>query len=550
MKIKRLLIGMLACSAMVACTNEDVIENIEQPKVGDSYLAVRLVNPVISSRASFENGEVDEGKVSTARFYLFDASGDAYTIKDAQKLNVNYVTATVTPGSPNQTTGGNVETICTAVLVIDKSEVAPPASIVAVLNPPTELGDGSLKLAQLQAASMAANYGAKKTTDADGNTVINQPYIGENKFVMTNSVHIDANNEMLVATPIEAVNIQTSSALAESHAVQIYVERVASKVRVKSDGTKVTVSDEGVVTIPTGIKDAKGKDITAKIKGWRVTNITEKSNLIKSLNDSYTFASGWTTWNDATNHRSYWANTTEAPVHKWTFNDLTLSAAGGIEYYNENTKNVKDQNSQLLVAAEFLVDGAKTPIAEWFGVKYTLEDLKTAVAGTLTKQIYVKNAKNELVSIPAENIDFYQQTDDVTAAPSKRYLSFATYLAKDAAGTEIAYYDAAGTTLDATKLNTIFANVQPAKIWLAGGYYYVDIIHNTTGEGEDAKYDYALVRNHLYDINISALSGLGTPVYDPDKIITPEKPSSDESFIAAQINVLAWRVVSQNVTLQ
>ena len=549
MKIKRLLIGMLACSAMVACTNEDVIENIEQPKVGDSYLAVRLVNPVISSRATFENGEADEGKVSTARFYLFDASGAAYTIKDAQNLNVNYVTATVTPGSPNQNTGGNVETICTAVLVIDKSEVAPPASIVAVLNPPTELGDASLSLAQLQTASMAANYGTMKTTDADGNTVINQPYIGENKFVMTNSVHIDANNEMLVATPIEAVNIQTTSDLAKSNAVQIYVERVASKVRVKSEGTKVTVS-EGVVTIPTGIKDAKGKDITAQIKGWRVTNITEKSNLIKSLNDSYTFASGWTAWNDATNHRSYWANTTEAPVHKWTFNDLTLSAAGGIEYYNENTKNVEGQNSQLLVAAEFLVDGVKTPIAEWFGVKYTLEDLKTAIAGTLTKQIYVKNANNVLVSIPAENIDFYQQTDDVTEAPSKRYLSYATYLAKDAAGTEIAYYDAAGTTLDATKLNTIFANVQPAKIWSAGGYYYVDIIHNTTGEGKDAKYDYALVRNHLYDINISALSGLGTPVYDPDKIITPEKPSSDESFIAAQINVLAWRVVSQNVTLQ
>ena len=70
-----------------------------------------------------------------------------------------------------------------------------------------------------------------------------------------------------------------------------------------------------VVTIPTGVKDATGKDITAQIKGWRVTNITESSNLLKSLNESYTFATtGWTGWNDATNHRSYWANTTAAPV--------------------------------------------------------------------------------------------------------------------------------------------------------------------------------------------------------------------------------------------
>jgi hypothetical protein len=60
-----------------------------------------------------------------------------------------------------------------------------------------------------------------------------------------------------------------------------------------------------------------------------------------------------------------------------------------------------------------------------------------------------------------------------------------------------------------------------------------------------------MVRNHLYDITISAVQGLGTPVYDPSRIITPEKPEDDQfSYIAAQINVLAWRVIQQDVTLQ
>ena len=561
MKIKRLLIGMLACSAMVACTNEDLLEdNGQQIAKNDSYLSIRLVNPVSSSRATFANGEANEGKVSAARFYLFDAKGDAYKIKDAQNLDVNYVSTTVSPGAPNQENGGNIETICNAVIVINKSQVAPPASIVAVLNPPTELGTSSLSLAQLQ-TTMATNYASIKTV-VDGKTVIDAPYIGENKFVMTNSVHIDANNEMLVATPIEAANIQTTKALAEASPVKIYVERIASKVRVKSEGTNVSVNNN-VVTIPTGVKDATGKDITAQIKGWRVTNITETSNLLKDLSGSYTFATtGWTGWNDATNHRSYWANTTAAPVHKWTFNDLTLPANGGYDYYNENTKNTEGSNSQLLVAAEFLVGGTKTTIAEWYGVKYTLEDLKTAIAGTLTKQIYVKDDKDALVSIPAANIDFYQETDDVTVAASKRYLSYATYLAKDANEAAIKYYNAAGTELTETDLDTIFEKVQPAKIWAAGGYYYVDIEHHsitetvTEGEGEAAvtknikKSEKALVRNHLYDIKISALSGLGTPVYDPDKIITPEQPGTDDSYIAAQVNVLAWKVVSQDVTLQ
>ena len=63
--------------------------------------------------------------------------------------------------------------------------------------------------------------------------------------------------------------------------------------------------------------------------------------------------------------------------------------------------------------------------------------------------------------------------------------------------------------------------------------------------------EFGMVRNHLYDVTISAVQGLGTPVYDADKTITPEKPEEDQfSYIAAKINVLAWRVVSQEVTLQ
>ena len=564
MKIKGLLIGMLACTALVGCTNSDepLVDNGNEKK-GDAYLSIKLVNPAVASRASFENGEGNEGKVLNARFYLFDASGAAYTIADKStnpaNSGKNYVDATVSPTSPNQTTGNNVETICEAIIVINQSEKEPPASIVAVLNPPTTiLGNDNLSLSQLQAANMAANYATiKNGSNEDGTAKIEMPYIGENLFVMTNSVHIDANNEKLVATPIEAINIKTSVAEAQAKPVQIYVERIASKVRVKAEGANVNVNNE-IVTIPTGVKDATGKDITAQIKGWKVTNITKKSNLLKSLNESYTFSTtGWTAWNDAANHRSYWANTTETPTHEWSFNDLTNSANGGIDYYNENTKNTDGSNSQLLVAAEFLVDGTKTTIAEWYGVKYTLDDLKVAIAGTLTKQIYV-DEDGEKVSITDDYIDFVQETDDADEVEAGRYKSFATYLAKDADGNDITYYNAAGTSLDASALNAIFENVQPAKIWAAGGYYYVDIEHHAIsvveGEGEDAvtvkKSEKALVRNHLYDIKITALSGLGTPVYDPDKIITPEKPDTDLSYIAAKINVLAWRVVSQDVTLE
>ena len=92
------------------------------------------------------------------------------------------------------------------------------------------------------------------------------------------------------------------------------------------------------------------------------------------------------------------------------------------------------------------------------------------------------------------------------------------------------------------EVNKILAGVRPAKIWEAGGYYYLPIAHNSTVNG--------LVRNHVYQMNINGINGLGTPVYDPDMLIKPEKPTEDESYISAEIKVLSWKVVVNNTVLQ
>ena len=102
---------------------------------------------------------------------------------------------------------------------------------------------------------------------------------------------------------------------------------------------------------------------------------------------------------------------------------------------------------------------------------------------------------------------------------------------------------------DAVALSTADANgslkaLGTAKVWSEGRtYYYFDIKH--LGNKKNG-----VVRNHIYDANITARTGLGTPVYNPDEIIYPEKPEDDDnSFIAAQINILSWRVVANDVTL-
>lgn len=79
-------------------------------------------------------------------------------------------------------------------------------------------------------------------------------------------------------------------------------------------------------------------------------------------------------------------------------------------------------------------------------------------------------------------------------------------------------------------------------------YYYYCIRHLAKDDPSKLAY-LGVVRNHIYDINIKSITGFGTPVYDPDKNIVPMVPNDDATFLAADLNVLSWRVVSQTVDL-
>ena len=580
MKIKSLLIGMLACTALVGCTSEDAPEVNNGENGGEkAYLAVKLVNPSVASRTTgdYAYGSEDEQTVTSARFYLFDANGGAYIISDNSANPANSGKNYVDVANPTSTDGfkdsgsGNVETILQAVLVINKSNVAPPASIVAVLNYTTELGTENLTLDNLK--TKIANFGTIK-----GDKGATSTYTTKGKFVMSNSVYVDATGTIACETPIAPENIcitpgdgtngDNSGAL--QHPVQIYVERVAAKVQTnvtaaEAEGTKGEFFKSGnYYYANTGIKDAANKDIYARLKGWRVTNITAQSNLIKDLDATATAALTWQ-WNNAANFRSYWADANEKPVFKWTFNDASLSFdTNNWEYYNENTQNVARQNSQLMVAVEFVTKngegilGEPQPIAEWYGVKYTLDQLKTAVANSLASKLYTRTGSEgnyTYTSIATAAITF---TQDPYTNESERYLcrigvANATYYYKNDQGAMDDY--------SADELTALVSALQPAKIWggldennayQGGGYYYLDIIHNagTITKAEDGTVTdtnvYGLVRNHWYKLTLSSLSGLGTPVYNPNEIIITEKPDTDYSYIAAKINVLAWRMVEQN----
>ena len=61
--------------------------------------------------------------------------------------------------------------------------------------------------------------------------------------------------------------------------------------------------------------------------------------------------------------------------------------------------------------------------------------------------------------------------------------------------------------------------------------------------------EYGIVRNHFYKITLSGIKGFGTPVYDPAKVVVPAVPTYQDTYLAARVQVLQWRLVTQSASL-
>lgn len=91
------------------------------------------------------------------------------------------------------------------------------------------------------------------------------------------------------------------------------------------------------------------------------------------------------------------------------------------------------------------------------------------------------------------------------------------------------------------------------------GYAYFNIpvehLGKTPSDAENpVAGSYGIVRNHHYNITVSgwadlSFATLGTGVYDPEKPVVPPTDPSDKIAVKAEMRVLTWRLVPQNVTL-
>ena len=617
---------------LAACTidNAEIVKDGNTEGVAEaSYLTVNIVSAAnVGTRAElpggYESGDpTAESDIKTLLFYFFDENGDAAVVDFAQgnSFKLFNVPKDGFGEEENNKQGETVEKVHEATIIIQTKKVGDdyvgvPEKTLVVVNPPyTETKN--LSLSEVREKVCTAGDFSKMVSTSTG-------------FTMSNSVFATDDNKLVDAVSIKD-KVQETEEKAKNAPVDIYVERVAAKLSVKTEMTSVEgkegLYDTTVKYQTTTEGETKDNPIYIKLEGWNVTTTADQSYYLKSVNEEWVIAPSTNglfktrnePWTIAGYHRSFWAvNPDDVHYRYGNYTGEKATDTSGDMVNANPTKKYKEwdgltmvylpenagegkalthastANPTKVIIAATLVDedGAALHLAQYAGQLFVSEGpdytkVKEAILSTI--KFYKEVNGTEFVSVTPADVEL-KTAWEIGKASDKtegRYLVYAVLT--ETAG-NLTWYDAAPTEdemaeedwdLDewkgdhevkseagktvAEKINTALAAAGGAKVWNSGAtYYYFDVRHiaNPVIDGKsstDSGYDleaaekvpgyYGIVRNHVYKTTINSITGLGTPVFRPEEIIIPEKPADEFGYIAARINVLAWRIVNGNYDL-
>ena len=596
MKKFTMLSSVLASALMLmvaSCSSEDVAGGDSQNDKGTtSFLAVNIENvgsaPASRSNDPYDKGDYEDGieaesNIKKVRFYFFNGEGAPYLLANndaTQQTSVNYLEQTVEKdGNDHDHTA---ETKTKAVLVLKGETKAVPASVIAVINPEvldnTTLKSGTMTLSELR-------------TSATGSTF----YDKTGGFVMSNSVYESAGQDVC-STPV-ANSVFATEKEAMSKPVDIYVERVNAKVNAKIDANYPadktekawTKNEDGKYQIKVGSIDVTTYEenanatpttntypVYAVVQGWQLADANGKAELCKQINTSwYAGELGISPWTTSDYHRCFWSKSVpftsgaqagaNHPLNP-TFKGITQSLSDDFsaepvytlpntsEKLVENPKTSSNTLTKLIVAAKLVYkdnNGEYHPaqVCQYRGLTYLGEEaVKKQIVGGFAR--YFKKTTTEsgdvYKSIEASDIAFKTVVPGSPESSEVKNYEVVATLASTVGDLYVKNGDA-WTIASKDDVNAALAK-ETAQVRSTDGatYYYTPIKHL----GDAGKLgEYGIVRNHSYQVTIQNIKGFGTPVYNPDQEIDPMIPSDENTYLAASIKVLSWRVVSSNVDL-
>ena len=579
--MKKYLFIALALLGMASCAKDD-LNGGNKPhhngEIEESYIAINLMAADVDSRAAedtygYEDGTPEERAVESAHFFFFDENGNPFNVVGNPEANApgggkNHLQLSITP-MQEENQDVNVTDISQAVLILNTYKGVYPKQVVAVLNwAPAPDTAYSLDALHKELAAIG--------NDANG-------------YVMSNSVYMvgeGAEKEMIDAVKITEDHIKKEAGLAKANPIDIYVERIAAKVCVTTQGganSMFKVTDDDSMLKPVGGSD---KHVYMNVLGWELFNEYATSNLIKNIDISWTAENLGLTWNDSPYYRCYWAASQSTVINDqftWkyakdsdpatTYNGFPTEngyAVGGHTYCGENT-NSETLRTKLILKGQLMEKTGEDTykeleIASWFGNDYAGEaDLKTAVVNSLKYTLlykvdgdtYSSIGVDDIVCVEGEElqdvnskIKAYQvgfQLSDVVGKGNDRlwYLYSPDGQHKPLGNID----DLADVTAETNEY--LANNVEPALLYKSGQtYYIVDIEH--LGKEKTKPAYYGVVRNHVYQVDINSIKGFGSPIYSGLDFIVdqPEYPIEyEDSYVAARINVLSWKIVKQRVDI-
>lgn len=549
MNIKSLLLGMMTCVALAACTNADLVENEGGNGVDNStakaYIGIKLADPTNGfSRATdggYDNGTSAEHNIQNVDFFFYKNGG--FVAKGAL--------ATGEFGINENPNGTNIEANVPAVVVLQGTQggkgMEYPDQVLAFLNLPASI---TAQLATKEVNLQQALETVKSISDISD-------FATANKFIMTNSVYLN-NNEVQNAVPVSSVNFAQTAEAAKNNPITIYVERVAAKVKMAEKENGATTPD-----IDINYNNASGYKLKLQIDGWGINAVNKTSYLVKQIDSSWNF-SGWS-WNNSGDFRSFWAKDANygsanypaewedytgqennSPLEYRSWNDVVANNKG-TQYCLENTMDAataanKNAVTYMVIAGHYQLvkPGAtegenideNTKLYKYIDKFYLEEDLLKRIAEQAS--LYTLEAGN-WTKLDASNYQIVRASlYDGKAKLIATSGDF--YTAKDE-----------NNKVSVTEANARLENLGTFTAFAGGKtFFYTPIEHLNTNAEQDGHI--GIVRNHTYALTLNSITKLGHGVFNPDEdIIITEKEK--EFYVAATLNILSWKVVNQDVDL-
>jgi hypothetical protein len=417
---KYLIIGAMAALAIVGCSKEP--SSTENNRIfdqdGNSYLRVALY-PSTAGNATradegdpaFQDGTAQEGLAHTATF-LFYKEGSYITSSSLSESELDLEVSDEASSVENETK--NIVTVKGLT-----SSNMPDALLVLINANPTliakfenglSLSDAKNELMKVTASDTTA-YGYREGANF--------------YFTMSNSTYKDGSS-IVKEVAVTDTNFYESAAAAQTATpVEVYVDRVASRVDVTFSSTS------GEITTP-----GYGETVTmaVSLNGWSINAFNKSSYAVKDFDASWDYdwalktGSGWA---NALNHRSSWAkdpnytddadnypetaylgqlngNIASSPLGYYSYNGIidNSSAGDGTDKYSnlalqqryafENTFDggllaARRAWTHVIVAAKTQFNGADEDYFNYKGKFMLLDDYKLSVLYEIRQKLINEN---------------------------------------------------------------------------------------------------------------------------------------------------------------